>query len=688
MSDFEEGIDPELRAEFIDESIDGLGRVAALLVDLEANPDNADTVQSIFRPVHSIKGNSAYFGLLQTKTLAHEMELALDLIRKKALHPDANVVGALLQGVDDLNAMLARVRAGEAETPDSAAFERLLGEIRGLVSGGKRPDEECWRKLLERLKTLDAPDALAQAESLARNYPGGRRARGSTAGGGASTARGPAPAKPRAALGAAPTAVPKPKETRPLLEAAVAASTAPNGDALGAKALADFDVLARTVGLGDPVSRSLLRKHLEQLFPVRPAAKAEPSAKAPAVAAAPSALQENKTMRVPEERIDAFLAHVGELVTIGEMYSHMQARLFSGADCQKASLELRRINEYFDQLSLSLQHSIMQIRKLPMATLLGRMPRLVRDVAEARGKAIETVVTGDETMVDKSHLDALDAPLVHMVRNAADHGVETPEERRAAGKPEKGRIVVSAEETADEVVVTVSDDGKGIDRRALAAKAVKLGLIAPDAVLSDADAVQVLFMSGVSTAKEVTDVSGRGVGMDVVKRSVEAMGGRIDVASEPGKGTEMRVRLPKTVTTQILDGFIVVSDGGRYIFPLKSVQRCFRPTRTDFAPVSGRGLCVKDGGRLLRVMRLGERLGMVEGQRSALGLDDGILVVVEGAAQTVAVFVDAIEGVRRVVVKDIVGLAKMEKHLFAGGAIMGDGSVALVLDVEHALAEA
>ena len=687
VSSFEEGIDPELRAEFIDESLDGLQRVAALLVDLEANPDKAETVQAIFRPVHSIKGNSAYFGLLQTKSLAHELESLLDLVRKGALSPDATVVGVLLQGTDDLAAMLGRVRGGQAETPDPAAVARLLEEIREITRQEKVDETSLWLSLLEKIQSLDNPALLNQARRLAQSGPAGRKALGQKEEPRSSTDHWPEAAKKLAARMADGSSAPSAAETRPLLEACLSLGTSPEIETLATKIRSDFDVLVRTVGLGDPVSRSLIPKHLAKLFPASAVARPNPSRKIassppPVSPAAPAPVQqESKTMRVPEERIDAFLAHVGELVTISEMYSHLYVSLSAGADSQKSALELRRINESFDQLSLALQHSIMQIRKLPIAGILSRMPRLVRDIADARGKQIETVITGEEIMVDKSLVDALDAPLTHMVRNAADHGVELPAERQAAGKTPRGKISVAVTESADDIVLAVSDDGRGIDRRALADKAIKLGLLSPDATLSDADMIQLLFMSGVSTAKEVTDVSGRGVGMDVVKRAVDELGGRIDVASQPGLGTLMHLRLPKTVTTQILDGFIVIADGARYVFPLKNIQRCFRPSPSDLSPVQGKGLCVKDGRGLLRVLRLAEYLGTRPEAGGVHDIQDGIMVVVEGAEQTVAVHVDGIDGVRRVVLKNITGMGQ-EKETFAGGAIMGDGLVALVLDVE------
>jgi len=583
--------------------------------------------------------------------------------------------------------MLSRVRSGQPETPDPAAFARFLEDIREITSNEKVDETALWISLLEKIQGLQNPCLLKQTTRLAQSSPAGRKALGQQSDSPTGTDHWPEAAKKLAARMADCMSAPSAAEARPLLEACLAQGTAPQLETLATKIRSDFEVLVRTVGLGDPVSRSLIPKHLASLFPhsavpkPESAKKTAPAPSSPPPAASAPVQQESKTMRVPEERIDAFLAHVGELVTISEMYSHLYVSLSSGTDSQKAALELRRINESFDQLSLALQHSIMQIRKLPISGILSRMPRLVRDIADARGKQIETVISGEDIMVDKSLVDALDAPLTHMVRNAADHGVELPSERQAAGKTPRGKISVSVTESADDIVLAVSDDGRGINRRALADKAIKMGILAPDATLTEADMIQLLFMSGVSTAKEVTDVSGRGVGMDVVKRAVEELGGRIDVSSQPGQGTLMNLRLPKTVTTQILDGFIVIADGCRYVFPLKSIQRCFRPAPTDLCPVQGKGLCVKDGSGLLRVLNLSEHLGIRPEGSAAHNIQNGIVVVVEGTEQTVAVHVDAIDGVRRVVLKSIVGMGQ-EKGTFAGGAIMGDGLVALVLDVE------
>jgi len=229
---------------------------------------------------------------------------------------------------------------------------------------------------------------------------------------------------------------------------------------------------------------------------------------------------------------------VGDLVVIGEMYQHLQDRLSENGVSHSEVFELRKINTAFGELINSLQRSTMEIRKLPMRTVLQRIPRIVRDIASVSGKEIETHIEGESIMVDKTLIEALEAPLVHLIRNAADHGIERPDERLAAGKDRSGRIEVSARETADHIYLTLRDDGKGLDLDALIQKAISIGVITSDRKLMEAERVNLIFISGVSTAQTVSDLSGRGVGMDVVKRNIERAGGRITVSSSAGKGCE------------------------------------------------------------------------------------------------------------------------------------------------------
>lgn len=242
-------------------------------------------------------------------------------------------------------------------------------------------------------------------------------------------------------------------------------------------------------------------------------------------------------MRVSEAHIDIFLAYVGELLVLGDMFTYLQARLASSHQSGGVAADFRRANGSFATLSNNLQNSIMSIRKVPLRVLLQKVPRLVRDVVAKNGKDIHVEICGDDVEIDKSLLEVLDVPLTHMVRNAADHGIETPDEREAKGKPRQGTMRVAAEECSTDIILTITDDGKGIDAEALRAKAESLGIIARGAPMTSDDVIALLFRSRVSTAKTVTDVSGRGVGMDVVKSNVEGAGGRITVTSTPGAGS-------------------------------------------------------------------------------------------------------------------------------------------------------
>ncbi len=607
MNAYDEGIDLELLAEFVDESLEGLDTVGDLLVTLESHPDNLTTIQDIFRPVHSIKGNAAYFGLLKTKALAHNLETVLDMLRKEALAATASITTVLLQGIDALRSMLAGIREGEAEVQDEEAFAGLLHAVERVADGEKADEESLWKRLLAELQGKSSDTALVMVKQLSRLSSAGRKA-------------------VQAQEAAAAESLPESSADRfrePVPEKTVSQPTD-----------------------SDDTSESR---------------------------------QSGKTMRIPEESIDAFLSHVGDLVTVGEMYANLQGKLAGKGDTSVWATEMRRINEAFDSLSHSLQGSIMNIRKVPMNKILQRAPRTIRDVATTQGKQIDVQVKGGEIPADKSLVGALDAPLSHLLRNAADHGIEGPEERQQAGKPAQGRVVIEVEETPDDIWLKVQDDGRGLDRKALQDKAEKLGLLSQNAPLREADIDALIFVSGLSAARAVTDISGRGVGMDVVKHSIEEMGGQISVSSSPGTGCIFSIRLPKTVSTQIIHGFIVAVGTNRYVFPLENVLRCFSPKLSDLITVQGKGACVQDGDRLIPFFRMQEFFGQRSPEIKA-EVQQKIVVVVQAGDQTAGILVDATEGVRQVVLKDIEGLWS-RNGLFQGCAIMGDGSVAIIVDV-------
>ena len=278
-------------------------------------------------------------------------------------------------------------------------------------------------------------------------------------------------------------------------------------------------------------------------------------------------------MRVEESKIDEFLDYVGELIITREMFGNVGKRLRAQYEHSSLSTEFQRAMGAFTGLSHNLQRSIMEVRKLPVKFVLQKLPRLVRDIAESSGKQASVTLVGNEICVDKSLVESFEAPLIHMVRNAVDHGLETPEERRRRNKPPTGRIDVVVTESSAEIICSIRDDGAGIDVDALRARAVGLGLLSERgaAQLDVDEAHQLVFAAGLSTARAVTEVSGRGVGMDVVKRNVSERGGRIEIESQRGVGSTFTVYLPKTVTVQILDGFLVQVGHERLVLPLRAI---------------------------------------------------------------------------------------------------------------------
>lgn len=691
MTPFEVGIDPELYAEFIDEALDGMAQISDLFVQLEADPGNARTIEAIFRPIHSIKGNSAFFGLMKTKILAHEMETLLDRIRKGGIAASTSIIDLLLTGSDALSAMLQRARRGEEEVRDPEAFEALVASVVQAAEGEQASENALWQSLLTALGGKKDETLRETVRKLAMFSAAGRTALVAGTQERESAGEIPQAAARLLTLLSDTSHAPRAEELLSLFAACRDLAAVKDAQAHADQALAEIPLLDKSIGLGDEISRESLSGHLHAMTAAgawTPSEKNEnpqaPPLPRPSAELTPPkeehAQATGKTMRIPEERIDAFLSYVGDLVTLGEMYRHLQARVATLVGAHGAAMELRRANEAFASLSMALQNSIMAIRKVAMKTLLQRTPRLVRDIATASGKDIETEVIGGEILVDKSLIDTFEAPLTHMVRNAADHGIEKPQDRQQAGKPERGLIRIAAAEAGEDILLTVQDDGKGLDLEALRKKAVELGLIAPGEQLSESGLVDLLFRSGVSTAETVSEFSGRGVGMDVVKTAIEQMGGRISVSTVRGKGCTFEIRLPKTVNTQILTGFIVVIGGRRYVFPLESIVRCFCPGPGDIVTIPQKGRCVLDRGRWVRTRRLTECFHTGPEKNREAPLPEGILVVVESESRRLAVHVDAIEGVQKMVLKEIQGLS-LTQNFFAGGALMGDGSVAMIIHV-------
>jgi two-component system chemotaxis sensor kinase CheA len=374
------------------------------------------------------------------------------------------------------------------------------------------------------------------------------------------------------------------------------------------------------------------------------------------------------TIRVATDRLDSLIDMVGELVIAQSMVAG-DPGVAGGALPGLA----RRV-AHSGKIVRELQDLTMSLRMVPLKGTFQKMARLVRDLAKKSGKSVQFVTDGEDTEIDRNMVEALGDPLVHMMRNSVDHGIETAAARRQCGKTQTGTVTLKAYHAAGNVVIELSDDGKGLDRQKILAKAVERGLIDAAHEPSESETFALIFQPGFSTAEKITDVSGRGVGMDVVKRGIESLRGRIDIASAQGQGSTFTLRLPLTMA--ITDAMILRVGRQRYLLPIACIEHSFRPAEQAISTVAGRGQMVCLRGQLLPVFRLYELFAVAGAQQNPT---DGLLIVIEGHGKRCALMVDELLGQQQVVVKPL-GKGLGHVNGVAGGAILGDGHVALILD--------
>jgi two-component system, chemotaxis family, sensor kinase CheA len=602
----------EIRNEFIDESIDGLSGAADSIIAIEKDPHDKEVIAGIFRTVHSIKGNAAFFELMALKNLAHRLEDVLSGIRNDLIYPESNTANLLLEAIDALTALLFRVREGRPEVEDAEMFNELIKRLNN-ISKFQTSQGGYINRLRLKLASLSAI--------------------------------------PNVAI---------------------------NRDA---KRIID-DLIQTLNEIGEEEEKDIPRLEAKTAQSEEPDIIQEESSRTETVESTATTPQGNakqvqKTMRIREESIDGFFKFVGELVVVGEMYDHVYSRLRRG-ELDGSAMQLRQANESFRMLSTGLQQSILEIRKVPGKQLLGRVSRIVRDVCTQTGKEANIVLKGEDLMIDKAVAEALEAPLVHIVRNAVDHGIELPEARVQSKKPRHGTVTVSLSAIENMIQLSVSDDGKGIDEEKLRKKAIDSGLIDAQRTLSKDDIVNLLFQSGMSTAETVTDISGRGVGMDVVKREIEEMGGDIDIESRFGHGSTFQLCVPATVTTRIIQGIGIFSDGNRYIVPVESVVRFFEFTSSQIHSIGMDHRSIHLNGQTFPFAKLSDILQTANTMRGDIPRA-GIGVLVSKGAESVAIQVDEVEANRQLVMKETEGVSE-KNALFRGAAITGDGTVSLVLD--------
>jgi two-component system chemotaxis sensor kinase CheA len=710
-------IDLELVSGFLDEADEALAELDSRFIELESAADKIPIIDAIFRPVHSIKGNSGFFGLGQIKAFSHDLETLLDDLRKGRLGISAAITDVLLAGVDELKAMIARVRGGEPEVDDPHALEELTERIKQATASAALSVEEASGKLVTEVQGLvaaiDSNDILSSYPALKENL--GRigtclqslqglieapdEKKGQDAADGEQYFFGDADvtAEVRCVddlLGLAPreqtdTAEKLGQGLEALaarLDGAAAELVLEMADELGvfAASAAGYDDLihdllqekfASLCERLEKRSRADSKQQTEEPQAEKAAARDTVSGSKKAVAA--------KTMRVNEQKVDQFMKFVGELIISAESLNYINKKLEAIDVDRQILAEFQAANAHFSELSDNLQQSLMEIRKVSVKGILQKVPRMARDLAQAAAKKVQAVTEGNDVAIDKSLFEVLGDPLTHMVRNSIDHGIESPEDRLAVGKPETGALAVSAVEDGDWIRIIVKDDGAGINVEKVKAKAVEKGILdaAQAARLTDHQTYQLIFAPGFSTAEKVTEVSGRGVGMDVVMTNIKKVNGQVEVKSSPGVGTEVILSLPAAVTVEVITGLVVCVGPERYILPLSSIRESLKPDRKSLTRIAdgAEALLIRD--ELYPLVRLHKQFNVTPNVHDPW---EGLVVIVAEGAQTAALLVDELRTVQQVVVKPL-GPQFQALAPIAGGAVLGDGRIGLVLDVQGLL---
>lgn len=676
-----------IRQTFFCECEEQLVELEAGLLALEAGTQDRDTVDAVFRAVHSVKGGAGAFGLDRLVRFAHVFETALDALRAGSLQPDATVVNTLLRAADILADLVRSARDGSAvDAAREAALAAGLAALTAAPGAPPAPPEEADIDL----------DALAFQPILAAPQP--------------DLARFTVRFRPHAGLYAkANDALLLLRELARLgtCQTQVELDQLPPLDALDPEGA--YLTWVCTLATDQPVDA------VQEVFEFvdgdcdlsitpapepapEPAIAAPPPPPAPDVdvlalidrlqaelpgpaqATAPPPRDESAsprpTIRVDLERVDRLIDLVGELVINGAMLSQRVTE----AGLSRSSHVAVGLGE-LEGLTREIQDSVMAIRAQPVKSVFARMPRLVREVAALTGKQVRLISEGEGTEVDKTVIEHLSDPLTHMIRNAIDHGLEKPEARRLAGKPAEGTVRLAALHRSGRIVIEVSDDGAGIDRARVRASAVAKGLIPADAALSDEEIDNLIFLPGFSTAATISDISGRGVGMDVVRRSIVGLGGRIGIASRPGIGSTFTLSLPLTLA--VLDGMVVTVADQTLIVPLTNMIETLQPQPADVHPLGDTAWVVAIRGAYIPLISIGGVLGWSdEGWRPG-----SVALLVEGEdGSRAALLVDAIQGQQQVVIKSLEANYRNVPGV-AAATILGNGRVALILDVDGIVAD-
>ncbi|WP_456447465.1 chemotaxis protein CheA [Thiolapillus sp.] len=652
---------------FLEECFEGLEVMESGLLNLDAGTD-LEEINTIFRAAHSIKGGSAAFGFEHISGFTHVMETLLDELRNGSRQVDRETVDLLLASVDLLKEMV------EGLADDQVPDESRIAELKTALENALKTDSPTTRDKATQ-EASPTPEQTSENSCWKIRF---------------------APCADLYREGNDPLRI-----LEALAELGELTVVTDSGKL---PPLDDMDPTTCYLQWEATLKGDITEEQIREAFiwvenncsleihpmetkpdttpasaPVASVPSSEP-ASPPIVEKKPvAATKETKTsresssIRVSIEKVDLLINLVGELVITQSMLNQVGASLVQqgGPESEALLTGLAQL----ERNTRELQENMLQIRMLPISVAFNRFPRLVRDLCNKMGKDVDLVLTGEQTEVDKTVLEKIGDPLVHLVRNSLDHGLETPEARKAAGKPEQGRLELSAQHESGNIVIRISDDGAGLNRKKILEKALENGLISDKEELSGERIDNLIFQPGFSTADKVSDLSGRGVGMDVVKRNINDLGGTVSIHSHEGQGSTVVIRLPLTLA--ILDGQLATIGGDTYILPLISIVESLQIRQENLQRMAGAAELYRFRDEYIPIIRLNNLLGNSGGTHD---LEQGLLVVVEAEGQHAGLFVDRLQGQQQVVIKSLETNFQQLDGV-SGATILGDGRVALILDI-------
>ena len=678
----------KFRAAFEEEAQELMDKLENLLLELEDDSDNPEMLEACFRVMHTIKGSAGMFGFTDIENFTHTLETVFDELREGRIAFQTQIIDLALRARDQIYIML-----DVDDTPDPAEVADITNGLKSLIGEGGGEAESKPAEIVEKKEENTAGSfyriTIKPALDIMMN--------------------GTNPLHMLFDLlelgdGEIVATIPglpdfndyNPESCYVVWQVILYTTSTKNDiddvfifvadeceittELLSESADLDVKDSLNSLWIGlkeNPViETSDLTAKLVKLAvveaPVVEAAKPEAVAKPAKVEKKPAKAAKKKrsnkgnnidaNIKVSSIKLDELVNQVGELVTL-------QARLEQVTQSRN-DIELSAISEAVGRLTNMLRDSALHLRMLPIGTLFTKFNRLARDLASELGKEIKLITSGEDTELDKTVIDRLNDPLVHMIRNCADHGIEMPDERVASGKDPVGTILMSAEHSGGNVLIHIKDDGKGIDADKIRAKAIEKGVIPPDSTISDKEVLMCIFASGFSTAQQVTKVSGRGVGMDVVRRTIENLRGQIELDSELGKGTTVTLKLPLTLA--IIDGLLVSIADGFYVIPLSNVQECIEMKREELESDTR---LINIRGKLIPFISLRDFFNL-EGESPEINQ----VVITQLGDQTVGFAVDEVFGQRQTVIKSL-GKLYSDNEGLSGATILGSGDIALILDL-------